>query len=406
MSSDLEPLPNKGILGNTIVFFVGLSRNWGTTERTIIKDCLLAREAGASVFLYCLKSSSLNSYALEAGIECLYHLGGVKTKVYNWHKMKGLSKVMRELNVNLVHCYEVEILWVLAFFLRANPLVPLVFTPNYELRKFYHHFYYRPLSSRIDQVFLPSFEMVENVWGHLGVPPRKVDFIGLSCEVLDREGGETRPPFRFTEERWYLGTNVAGVEKNTEFFNTLLNAFKILVQKKLKNKSCTLVLACEKAWCEVGFADELKRRVTDMGLGEHVALVGSCKMGEVQTHVDIWVGLGRQEDLEDYTVEAMLNGVPSVFPRNALLMSLLGFAGDVGESYKLGDSRELRKKCEKILLNLETYQTNLHRSNQRLRDQYGEKGYRVRVIGFYQKLLERRQRLLRQRLKGLEAIKR
>ena len=57
---------------NLNIFFMGLSNRWGTEERTILKDCILAQEAGAKVYLYTYKDSVLDWRAKEQGIEPNY----------------------------------------------------------------------------------------------------------------------------------------------------------------------------------------------------------------------------------------------------------------------------------------------------------------------------------------------
>ena len=399
-----EKVDDLPAINNYTIFFLGLSFRWGSLERMILKDCLLARDAGAKVYLYCYKNSLLEERAMAEGITTIHHHGKVHTKIFQWNKLKVLTRLFRELNVNLVHCYDIKILWPISFFLRANPLVPLVFTQGFELRKFYRAFWFKPLVSRVDQVFLPTIGLEENVWGHLGIPPRKVDLIGMACPA-----GEHRecpkPPFRYTEERWYIGTNLTGLETNTKFLNTIFHAFQVLLQNKLEEKGFTLVLALERPWSEFGLNDELKRQVKDMGIEEYVAFVGPVSMEEIQRHVDVWVGQSRREDLEDYTVESLLNGRPVVMPRSVASMETLRELGRVGETYKRDDSRELREKITKILLNLETYEGNLHKANQPLRDRYGDRTYAENLIKIYYNLLNRRKRLLRRRLHNKDVEK-
>lgn len=394
MNTKTESLSKKPFAGLNF-FYMGLTKRWGTEERLILKDCLLAQENGARVYLYTYKKTRLRNKAHEAGIECLYHKGKFASKIFEWHKLRKLSRKIDDLNINLVHCYDTRVLWPLCFYLRQKKLIPLVFTLSSELKSYYRDFWYRPLSSRIDQVVLPLPDMVENVWGHLGLPPRKINFVGMGNHTRVRD--VERPPFRFTKERWYIGTNLNGIETNTQFLETLFHAFRVMVERKLEGKNFTFALYNEKTWADTKLTDELRRQVKDWGLEEHVAFVGPCDIAEQQKWVDLWLGLRRREDLEDYAIQALISGVPILVPRSSSSMELLRQYGQVGETYKVGDSREIREKTDTILRNLATYKNNLHKAHQGLSRDYGSDSYEEEMVSSYKKLLGRRRRLQRLR---------
>lgn len=378
-------------------FYMGLTKRWGTEERMILKDCILAKKGGAKVYLYTYPKTRLRNKAHQMGIECIYHKGQFASKFFEWHKLRKLSRLIDELNINVVHCYDIKVLWPLCFFLRRKKLIPLVYSMSSELKKYYKNFWFRPLSSRIDQVVLSMPDMIENVWGHLGLPPRKISFAGMG--VKTKVAQVDRPPFRFTEDRWYIGTNLNGIETNTEFLETLFHAYRVMIEKNLEGKSFTFALCNEKSWADTKLTDELRRQVKDWGLEEHVAFVGPCDIAEQQKWVDLWLGLRRREELEDYVLQSLITGTPILVPRTSSSMELLRTHGQIGETYKIGDSRELREKCETILSNLSTYRSNLHKSNQFLAESFGHDPYEEMMTKNYQKLLGRRKRLQRIRRK-------
>lgn len=397
MLTTSQELPLKPFEGKTF-FYMGLSNRWGTEERTILKDCLVAKDAGAKVYLYTYRDSILHDRAKSCNIECLFHQGKFVTKVFKWHKLRNLKSLLIDLQVNIVHCYDIKILWPLCLYMRTMPLVPLVFTLSNDLRFYYRNFWYRPLVERVDQVLLPMSEMVENVWGHMGIPPRKIDFVGLGLEAVKKTDDE-RPPFRFTDERWYIGTNLNGIETNTHFLDTVFHSFRVMIEKGLEGKNYTFALCNERNWSECVLTNELRRQVKDWGLEEHVAFVDQRDVSLHQLDVDLWLGLTRREELEDYAVQALISGKPIVVPRSAFSMEILRTFGVVGETYMNGDSREIREKCETILRNYKTYEKNLHKSHQALMGSYGSTNYRESIIKIYEKLLNRRRRLWRVRQK-------
>lgn len=385
--------------------YLGLSHRWGSEERAIIKDCLLAQAAGAQVYLYTYKSSVLAMRAQALGIECIFHQGKFVTKFHKWHKLRKLPKLLIEKNISVVHCYDIKVLWPLCFLMRRLPLVPLVFTLTTELKKYYRSFWYKPLVERVDQVLLPMAEMVDNVWGHLGIPPRKIDFVGLGLLPQKKKESDENPPFRFTDKRWYIGTNLNGIETNTQFLTTTFHAFRVMVEKGLDGKNYTFALCNERGWGNSVLTGELRRQVKDWGLEEHVAFVDQTDVAKHQLDVDLWLGLGRREELEDYAIQALLAGKPVCIPRTAFSMEVFRTYGFVGETYMRNDSREIRVKCETILRNLSTYEKSLHKSHQSLRETYGHGSYREGMVKIYKKLLSRRKRLYRAKQKKRKITK-
>lgn len=358
----------------------------------------MAKRAGANVYLYCHRDSFLSKKAKQNGVELVFHKGKFYTKLVQWYKLRALKKLINDLKIDLIHCYNIKILWPIAFFIRRKHKISLILTQGNEVQKFYRNFYYRPLSSRIDQVLLPMQEMVENIWGHLGVPPRKIKFIGMGCEqVIEKDKGKS--PFGFSGERWCIGTNLSGLETNTRFLNTLFNAFQVLTQKGLDNKNYTLVLMCEKDWGEFVLTDELKREVTDRGLEQNIAFYRPENFSKSLEQMDLWVGLSRREDIEDYSIQSLLSGVPVVMPRSSASMEVIRELGTVAETYKRDDSRELREKVEKLLVNLDTYKKSLNRSTDKIKEDHGVDLYESKLISLYSKVIRRRERLLKVKFK-------
>ena len=385
-------------LEKKVIFFISLRQSWGTSERMTLQDCLLAQQERANVYLYCLKDSELALRAKSLGISCLYHESRVWTKIYHWPRMKTLAQVMcDELKVHLVHCYDSEILWMLAFFLRRSPLVPLVLTLDHEPRQPYLPFYYRPFIGRIDQVLLPSPQMSKNVERFLGISLRKIDSIGLPCRAWRGEQSSPRPGY-WRDDCWHLGANLWGDEENTEFLNVLFNAFRIMVEKKWAGKKIRLILISEKPWDEARLAQDLKEQVMDKGLGDHVSFVDAASFRPFPSFLDLWIGLEKREDLEDYAIEALLNKIPVLLCRNASSVELVRSTPGMGESYRFDDSWSLRQECEKILLNLESYRANLVRARPFLENLYSGDHYTKVLIPLYKKLLKKRKRLFRQKL--------
>lgn len=375
-----------------VFFFFGLSYHWETSERNVIRDARIARELGAKVIVYCYRDSVVDSWCKNHHIETKYPPGKITNRFKLLKTIRNLIPYLKERNVSLVHCYNVNHLWPFAFFLRTDRVVSLVFTLSHELNNFYRTIWFRPLLARIDHIFFISWEMVDNISGHLGIPMRKMDYIGTGGTTVEKSD---RKPFIKERNAYYIGTNVSGTERSTKFIDTILNGFKILVESDLLDRKLYFVLASEKRWSHFIVANELRRKLTDMGLESNFIFVDSFEIFEVQLKVDLWLGQVRTEDIEDYCIEALLNRRPVLFPRTASSAEVIRQFGLIGETYKFDDGRELRHKIIKVLENLEDYQKGLSGKIDKIREFFGPEIYQERLGKSYKSLVGRRERFLR-----------
>lgn len=376
------------------VFFICLSENWGTLERGVIRDCNVANEQSMNAFLYCYKGSAIEERAIELGINTLHHHGKAFTKVFEWHKFRNIPQLLNQHNINFVHCYNIKILWPIAFFLRRYPGIPLVLTQRDEFKKFYKEFWYRPLISRLDQVLVPMTEMLENIKGHLGVPSKRIEFCGMGAIRFEDEQNNTQ---RFIKEEGELifATNFGGEEKNLDHLQPLLKALEVF---KKKGRAFKLILSSKKKWEDFLIYEHIQDEVRKCGLTENVQFSTVKRLGSIQKEVDIWIGLPKKEDLEDFCVTSLLNGTPVLFPRSAASMELLRELGKVGESYKGQDSRELRTKLDAMLKDLDFYCSNVKNSQKLLDSLYGKATYTAQFLSNYQRVIARRKRFVERRL--------
>jgi hypothetical protein len=375
-----------------VFFYFALSYRWETSERNVIRDARVAREQGAKVIVYCYRDSVVDSWCKNHHIITMHPQGKITNRIKLLKTIKNLVSTFKKENVALIHCYDVDHLWPLAFFLRTDRVISLVFSLSHELKNFYRNIWFRPLVARIDHIFFISWEMVDNISGHLGVPMRKMDYIGTGGNSVEKSD---KKPFTKERNAFYIGTNVSGTERDIKFIDVILSGFKILVESNLLDKKLYLVLASEKRWSHFIVANELRRKLTDMGLESNFIFVDSFEIFEVQLKVDLWVGQDRTEDIEDYCIEALLNRRPVLFPRTASSAEVIRQFGKIGETYKADDSREWRHKVIKVLENLDDYQKGFTKNLSKIKEFFGPDIYRERLGKSYQSLVGRRERFLR-----------
>ncbi|ATH06923.1 hypothetical protein BIY24_02920 [Halobacteriovorax marinus] len=374
------------------ILYVCLGSKWGTRERMALKDCLIARETGHNVFLYCLRDSFINLKAKQLGIDCLFHVGSISLNFLKWHRLNAFVQYLTKFNITLVHCYDISFLWPASFYLKRKPKVSLVFTFNHEIKKFYKRFWHRNLIRRIDQVFLPVKEMADGVHGHLEVPIRKFEYTGLgvgknvTSQASDKSSGA-----------WFIGCAVGGHEKEIDFLKPAISAISSLNTKSSLTKKVKLLIYSEVSWDKFLLQDEVREFIAAVSANDHVFLEFTDDLTSACQKVDAWLGLDTKIPIEDLLINSLLNDTPTLAPRTYATKELFRKRGRLGETYKSGDAREIREKIEKILSTYTDYITRIERGRGGLISDFGFEFYKNQLLMGYQKILTKRERLIRNR---------
>jgi glycosyltransferase involved in cell wall biosynthesis len=376
------------------ILFVCPSINWGTRERQVLANVLLAQEQGFDAYLYCLKDSFLDIKASKQGVKVLHHRGKLSSRVLKWQKFINLKRVFSSIKFDLVHCYDLNSLWPLGFLLRGNSLVPLVVSLNLEIKKSYRQFWYKALAARADLFIIPASELEGGLTAHLNLPARKMECLPLGIQVDNVSKNALLARERKSR---IIGSYIGPHEKDASFLLPILHTINILNLKAGENDFCNLYLFSEDDCKATTFYPELSRMILDMGLEERVSFLTFDKFNEPFIQVDLWVGLNQREFVHDFSLGALVHGLPVVVPRNSFSREVLGIGEVLGESYKLGDARELREKCEKVLSMRQEYRHNLKRASIVLGERFSLLHYKNQLFRTYQKLLDRRLRLHRKR---------
>lgn len=352
----------------------------------ILRDCLLLKEIGHNVFLYCLKDSFLDINSKKHGVDCLYHDGKIHTTLFQWYKLRKLKSYINKLDINIVHCYDLNFLWPLAYFLRNKNLTPLFFTLNHDIDKFYKQFWYRTLISRLDLTFLPVREMAESIHGHLELPLRKVYFSGFGLKHVEFQ----KVKKKLNDSVWNLACWVNDHENSAEDLAVCFEALWALNMKKKESKPYYLHVYSNRNWNENILYDKLKKIVEEYKLEKYVFFHRASSI--VDINADVWVSHNTKVPLEDYSLISILKGIPTLMPRNATTQELNRIYGDASRTYKAGDSRELRKCIESLSSNYDLYVAACERAKDELWFEHGEDGYKYNIFKIYENHLNKRHR--------------
>ncbi len=352
----------------------------------VLRDLKILKEVGHNVFLYCLKNSILDERARELGIDCFYHNTKEKLTFFRWFKLGALKDIIERMDINIVHCYELQYLWPLAYMLRKRNSTALFFTVGHDIKKFYKQFWYRSLISRVDQVYLPVKEMNEEILGHFVVPRRKLFFSGLG---LDHENLVNNKVI-FDESILNLSCYVNEDEIEIDDISTCIEALWSLNEKRSLDKIAKLHIFASKKWDESVLKPQLDEKIASYKQQNNVIFHDNITVNCIKA--DIWISYLSNLPLEDYTLIALLKGIPVVTPRNATSGELSRVYSAVAQTYKSGDSRELRSRIEYCAKNLNKLQEMTRLVREPILDEHGIITYRQNILMNYQKHLNKRYR--------------
>lgn len=392
MSTKLEhSLENK----ESLSLFASLSKGWGTRERTLIKDALIAKDNQLNPIIFCKKGSFLEKKAREKNLEVFLHHGKVKANFFKWYKFRYLSIFLSENKINFVHCYDLKILWVLCFILRNKTTIPLFLTIGSELKKSYLELWHKTLVSRVDQVFVFSQAIAEEVKLRLGFPLRKVTNLGYgvsSTSVPRTMISKVKKELGVSSKVQTVGSIMSPHHKNLDSIFPLIYAVIGYNQKYHEENELRLILISEDKWNTNPLYQDLIRFIKDSGSEENILFYSGATLQTFQKSVDLWIGIFEGYHITDYAIQALLNGVPILVPRNSEVMELMELYPGIGEAYRRDDSFGLREKMERVLKNKRDYEREVAKCSKKITLAHSEESYQSTLLERYQKLSHARKR--------------
>jgi len=368
------------------ILYVCPSTNSGTRERMLLRDSLLLKEVGHNVFVYCLKDSYLDSECSKLGLNVIHHVGKRPMNVFKWHKLKTLRSFFKRIDVNIVHCYELNFLWPVAFFLRKKKLTPLFFTLTNEVTKFYHQFWYKPLLTRLDLIFIPVREMIDTVTTHMDIPQRKIYFSGLGLKKIKKDLDKKE----LDSNVWNFSCWVNDHEESGKDLSACFEAiWAVNTSFKLK-KIAHLHLYSSRKWQTNIITEKLNTQINKLGIEKFVHFHEDTNVQNITS--DIWISYNSNTPLEDYTLISMLKGIPTIMPRNATTSEICRFYEGLNLTFKASDSRDLRAAMDKITAKISKGVGAELTARDELWIEHGEEGYKYNLYKIYEKHLNKRKR--------------
>lgn len=395
------------------VFFVCASEDWSVKERTVVKDMLVSKQQGREVYLFALKDSFLDMKATSFGIPVVHFFGKLNTNILKWKRLTILKQQINKLNIDIVHCYNDNLVWPLAFFLRRKPYIPLILSSFNRIKKGHKSLIYRTLSGRIDLVINYYKVHQNNIIEKLGIPALKVkheDFpINSDISVkLTRQRFLKQMGVEDEADIFLIGAFVDVNLKSIDSLKPVLKAISVL--SKNTNKNFRLILFNEKNWGNSLIYPELLQEIKNLSIEDEIVFYkasSNLKMEnenrEGQSYVvpyiedimpvlDLWMNTNAQDNMDDLTIASLIQGLPIIGHRSAAMKEFLYNYPECGESYKFEDARELKDKVLKILENEKVYRKNIKKVIDELEVRGNFKDYSFRLSDLYMSALRKRQR--------------
>lgn len=354
----------------------------------LLRDCLLLKSIGHNVFVYLVKDSFLEVECRSHGISVIHHQGPIHTSLLNWFKLKRLRQFLKVAQINIIHCYELNYIWPLAFFTRNMNFIALFFTLTGEIKNSYHQFWYKPLLARLDLVLIPVREMVDSVNYKLFIPQRKINFSGLGLqkvEIFDRASD-----YSFDSKVWNFGCWINDHEENEKDLETCLEAIWSVNTSFQLKKLAHLHLYSTRVWETNVITEKIKTKIKKYDLEKFVHFHNEQNINEI--YADVWVSYSTQTPLEDYTIVSMLKNIPTIMTRNPTTSEICRIYGANFLTYKASDSRELRSAMKELTSKIAKQTFSNAAVGQDLWLEHGEEGYKYNLFRNYEKHLNKRLR--------------
>ncbi len=376
------------------ILYIVPTRDWSTRERIAFRDILAAKQEGHNVFICTYEDSPFAKLARARSHEIIPFKEHFLNNIITFYKHFSLKSIFKKVKIDIIHCYELNLLLSLSFQLKTESLVPLIVTQDHLIDRPLQRFWYKPLISRIDALIMINKNLKQDIRGNLDIPLKKIEYFGMGL-YQEPSLAEEQIPVNFSLYKDYFlaGTYISPECADIEIITPLLSALKVLNEKNSCGKKNKLVFLSIVDFKSIAVLPEIMRLVQEQQLEEDVLFVSTQDVSSVVSYFNIWISNRANELIEDYAISAIFNEVPALFPRNFCTRDFLEEYVGVGETYKLYDARELRDKWERILLGNALFKEKTRLYKYYIEREHSYKTYRMKLLGIYSSSFLRRDRL-------------
>ena len=380
------------------ILYVLPSKEWNTKERFAFRDIAQAKKHGYNIYLCTYENSFAARMAQRLDLEVIPYKSHFLNRFFRFHKHLSLSPAFRKAHIDIVHCYNFNLLFSLSIQLKRKNITALVITQDHSIDKPLQRFWYRPLISRIDSLIIANKNLLQDAIGNLGLPLKKIEYFGLGIKYEDAVNPlQIAVNFELYKDYFLTGTYVSPGLHDHKHLVPMLAALKVINEKMPAGKKSKLVLISPVDFQSMALLPTLMRDIQEQDLQEDVLFVTTQDIIGVISRLDLWVSNAPGELIEDFAISALVHEVPAILARNFCSKDLLEEYEGVGETYKLFDARELRDKWEKIILGRAVYREKTRLYKYFIEREHSHKSYKTQLMNLYSKSVQRRVRLFRKK---------
>lgn len=380
------------------ILYVLPSKGWNTKERFAFRDIAQAKKHGYNIYICTYEDSFAARVAKHLEIEVIPYKPHFLNRFFNFHKHLSLTPAFKKAHIDIVHCYNFNLLFSLSIQLKRQNITALVITQDSPIDKPLQRFWYRPLISRIDSLIIANKNLLQDALGNLGLPLKKVEYFGLGIKYEDAVNPlQIAINFELYKDYFLAGTYVSPGLNDHKRLVPVLSALKVINEKLPAGKRSKLVLITPVDFQSMNWLPNLMRNIQELDLQDDVLFVTTQDIIGVISHIDLWISNAPDELIEDFAISALVHEVPAILARNFCSKDLLEEYEGVGETYKLADARELRDKWEKIILGQAIYKEKTRLYKYFIEREHSHKSYKTQLMNLYSKSVQRRVRLFRKK---------
>ena len=380
------------------ILYVLPSKGWNTKERFAFRDIAQAKKHGYNIYLCTYEDSFAAKMAKNMDVEVIPYKPHFLNRFFRFHKHLSLTEAFKKTHIDIVHCYNFNLLFSLSIQLKRQNITALVLTQDHSIDKPLQRFWYRPLISRIDSLIIANKNLLQDALGNLGLPLKKVEYFGLGIKYEDAVNPlQIAVNFELYKDYFLTGTYVSPGLSDHKRLTPVLSALKVINEKEPGGKKSKLVLISPVDFQTMSLLPNLMRDIQELDLQDDILFVTTQDIIGVISRLDLWVSNAPDELIEDFAISALVHEVPAILARNFCSKDLLEEYEGVGETYKLFDARELRDKWEKMILGQAVYREKTRLYKYFIEREHSHKSYKTALMNLYSKSVQRRVRLFRKK---------
>lgn len=377
------------------ILFVNLEDNFGSSQYVLLKEMSLLKERGHVPYLYCLNESYLHVSSIGLVEEHLVipmarDLGYFRSRAKN-----DIKRLIKNKEIDMVLLYgEVKaqtLNWIMQSFNRI-PYVLFLFESFNGIKR-------KQSLGRVDEFFTRSEYVARELQSRYGVSGLKIKKLASFPADLyipqNLKAPDTDPYHAAAEKDVMVGACIVNDDINR--VEQLDDLFMALKSESLKNR-IKLILFSSKKWTHRNIHSELRRTLKDLGLEDMVILKdlpGDFNFEELSARVKFWFSFNQIEAFNADYLFALLNKVPTIFPRRSGNHEIHENFELSGVSYRPNDAGDIRRAFQSMLTDQDRFRKSLSASGKKIAEIFQPDSHGNILESHLKSVLVRRERLLK-----------